>query len=95
MTATIVRIGNSKGIVIPSRLLKSLNLSEKDQVEIKEGNGGLILRKSDRATATTPFTALDEWNAQHGFSQEFSLDETNEYVKSIRRDRTNKEVVEW
>lgn len=95
MTATIVRIGNSRGIVIPSKLLKSLDLSEKDAVEIRECNGGLVLKKVDCRTAVTPFTALDEWNSQHGYDSDFSREEVAEYVKSIRGGRTNKEIVEW
>jgi len=95
MTATIVRIGNSRGIVIPSKLLKSLDLSEKDSVEIRECNGGLVLKKADCRATATPFTALDEWNSLHGFDNEFSPDEVADYVKSIRGGRTNKEIVEW
>lgn len=77
-----------------SKLLKSLDLSEKDSVEIRECNGGLVLQKADCRADVTPFTALDDWNSQHGFDGNFSLEEVNDYVKSIRGGRTNKEIVE-
>jgi len=95
MTATVVRIGNSNGIVIPAKLLKSLTLSERDRVEIKECNGGLFLKKISTPDTRTPFTALDEWNESNGFTEEFSLESTMEYIDSIRRGRVNKTVPEW
>jgi len=41
---TVVRnIGNSKGVVIPSQLLKTLKIEAGDQLEISEENGRIIL----------------------------------------------------
>jgi len=95
MTATVVRIGNSNGIVIPAKLLKSLALSERDCVEMKECNGGLFLKKISNGDTRTPFTVLDEWNASNGFSEEFSLESTLEYIDSIQSERKNKSVPGW
>lgn len=95
MTATVIRIGNSNGIVIPSKLLRALSLSERDQIELRECNGGLFLKKVGPACATTPFTALDRWNEENGFSEEFSLESSLEYVDSLRSGRANKETPEW
>jgi len=95
MTATVVRIGNSNGIVIPAKIMKALALSERDSVEIKECNGGLFLRKIDSQQIRTPFSALDDWNADNGFSEEFSVESALDYVDSIRGNRNNKKESIW
>lgn len=95
MIATVVRIGNSNGIVIPSKLMKSLTLSERDLVEIRECNGGLFLKKAGPVCATTPFTALDRWNEENGVTEEFSLESSLEYVESLRKNRKNKDIQGW
>ena len=94
MTSTIIRIGNSKGVVIPARVLKSLTISEKDEVEIVECNGGIMIRKAQPVEKETPFSALDRWVAENGFNDSDPVTEALEYVESIRRTRTNKELKE-
>ena len=95
MTSTIIRIGNSKGVVIPARVLKSLTISEKDEVEIVECNGGIMIRKAQPVEKETPFSALDRWVSDNEFNDSDPVTEALEYVESIRKTRNNKDLKEW
>lgn len=95
MTSTIVRIGNSNGIIIPAKIMKSLRLNERDSVEIREHDGGLFLKKVGADNIVTPFSALDKWNETHGFTEDFSIEESLDYVNSLRESRNDKKLVEW
>lgn len=44
MESKIVAIGNSKGIIIPSHLLKSLNISHLDKIEILKENNTIVIK---------------------------------------------------
>lgn len=48
MTAIIQKWGNSQGIRIPKHLLKEVNWTENDEVEITARGDMLILRKKQR-----------------------------------------------
>lgn len=93
--ATILRIGNSSGIIIPSAIMKSLSLSVRDKISICEENGKITLRKLPENKAETPFFALDAWCDENGYGEEDSLDEALEYVSGIRADRNNKDIPQW
>jgi len=93
-TATIIKIGNSNGIIIPSRLLKLLEIREKDNVTITEVGGGIYLRKVEETEVKTPFSSLDRWYAEHGYQDESPVDSLA-YVESLRKSRKNKEIKEW
>lgn len=54
----IIRIGNSRGIVIPGKLLKSLNLDVKDSVEVEIADGKVVL--SPAAAKADPFAAISK-----------------------------------
>lgn len=97
MTAnsTIIRIGNSNGIIIPAKILKSLSLSEKDMVSITESHGGLLLKKVPSDGVQTPFSALDTWYDEHCPELCDSIEDSLEYIESIRKARKNKEIVQW
>lgn len=47
MQAQIRRIGNSSGTIIPSSLLKKLDLKDGDAILIQESEGRLIISKED------------------------------------------------
>lgn len=47
MNATIRRIGNSEGIIIPKEVLARLNVTEGDKLELIETAEGLSLRPVD------------------------------------------------
>lgn len=48
MKANIINIGNSQGIILPSALLRQLNLSFKSSVEIEVDNGAIIIKPEPR-----------------------------------------------
>ena len=56
MRSKITRIGNSLGIIIPSKVLKSLSLHENDSIVMELCGPRLILESAD--TADDPFSAL-------------------------------------
>lgn len=47
MNTQIKKIGNSKGVVIPSPIIKMLNLNEADELTIKVKDGKIILSKME------------------------------------------------
>lgn len=51
MTATIVRIGNSRGLRLPRRLLELYRLKEGDELELEERREGILIRPGLRSTA--------------------------------------------
>ena len=53
MTTKLIRIGNSRGIVIPAKLLKKYGADDNATVSLKEENGRLYL---DFAKEEEPFT---------------------------------------
>lgn len=46
MQTKVIQFGNSKGIIIPAKLINDLKLDVGDQLEIKEKNERLILEKT-------------------------------------------------
>lgn len=91
VNTNIIRIGNSNGIIIPMKMLRTLNLSEKDQIEISTHNGELRIRN---ASSENVFSVLDRWNEEHGFQSE-NVEEVERYLDSIRESRFNKQIPEW
>jgi len=52
----IIKIGNSRGLIIPSSLLKELSLEEKDEVMLNIENGLLCVKKVEEYNG--PFTGV-------------------------------------
>ena len=48
MRANIINIGNSKGVILPSSVLKELNLSLKSSVQISAENGSMVIKPAPR-----------------------------------------------
>ncbi len=48
MLTNIIQVGNSKGVILPSGLLKRLNLSTKDAVDIRLEGERIIIKASPR-----------------------------------------------
>ncbi|GGC16015.1 AbrB/MazE/SpoVT family DNA-binding domain-containing protein [Dyadobacter sediminis] len=48
MKANIINIGNSQGIIIPSMLLRKLNLSSKSSVQLEVENGSIVIKPAPR-----------------------------------------------
>lgn len=95
MTAPLIRIGNSKGLILPANLLKALSISERDELSIAVHNGGILIKKISPSEKKTPFSALDQWNEMNGFIGNDSLEESLEYADGLRKSRRNKLAAEW
>jgi antitoxin MazE len=48
MKASIINIGNSQGIIIPSTLLRKLNLSTKSSIQLEVENGSIVITPAPR-----------------------------------------------
>ena len=55
MTTKLIKIGNSRGILIPSSILKRLSLKEKDELMIQIQDGRIVLTVVT-SEFTGPFT---------------------------------------
>lgn len=97
MTAntTILKIGNSSGVIIPAAIMKSLSLSVRDKISVAEENGKIILRKIADSEAVTPFTAFDALCAEKGYVDDVSVEASLDYAAKIRSDRNNKDIPQW
>ena len=92
----ILRIGNSRGVIIPAEVLRELSLSELDRLDVSTEDGRIILSASkDEEAFTGPFT---------GPFAELSGDpelwggkmSAVEYEDELRRGRHNvKEMETW
>ena len=58
METTIIRIGNSRGIIIPSAILKRLGVKEGDKVKLEENSSGSFTLSfpPEEEPYTGPFT---------------------------------------
>lgn len=48
MKANIINIGNSQGIILPSTLLRQLNLTFRSGVQIEVDNGTIVIKPDPR-----------------------------------------------
>ena len=55
MTTRLIKIGNSRGILIPSSIRKKLSLKEKDELTIQIEDGRIVLT-ANTPEFTGPFT---------------------------------------
>jgi len=95
VNSSILKIGNSCGIIIPAKILKALSLSEKDSVRISEAGGRITIQKFESSEAQTPFSVLDSWCDERGYTSEESIEDALEYVESIRSERKSKDIIQW
>ena len=72
METTIIRIGNSKGIIIPAEILKKLSLTEKSSVNLEIDGQTLRIEPASNAKED-PFSKLSgKWGGNsdaHGISE--------------------------
>lgn len=93
-TANILRIGNSCGVIIPSRIMKSLSLSVKDTLTVSEIDGKIVLEKLPDILEDSPFSELDRWCKEKGYGGG-SAEDALSYVSEIRAARRNKDIPQW
>ena len=93
MTATIIKIGNSKGVIIPASMLKKLGWEEKDVIKFSFKDNAIVMEKEDVFTGpfTGPFAALkapdDVWGGPDTDAAEVAAE--------LRKYRRNKKIIEW
>ncbi len=79
MKTSIINIGNSQGIILPSILLKQLKLSNRSTVELEINNGSIIIKPEPRqgwAEAAKVMNAIGDDNfLLADFPNEFEKDE--------------------
>lgn len=93
METSIIRIGNSRGIIIPAPILKKLGVKDNAKVQLEEKEEGVItLRFSPVEEAFTgpftgPFKALAPYQ---DMEDPWGGEDAAEYVRKLR-DSTGKE----
>ena len=79
MKTNIIKIGNSQGIILPSTLLRQLNLSFRSTVQIEIDNGVIIIKPDPRqgwAEAAKQMNAAgDDELLMDDFPNEFDKEE--------------------
>ena len=74
MTATITKWGNSRGIRLPKLLLDSLQLREKDILEIKIVDDSIVMKKTQKSNITKK-TIEERFEEFYGVDFETALQE--------------------
>ena len=60
-TVNIIRIGNSLGVILPSKILKRLELREKDTLSVSLTGEAITLTSPDKSTSlNNPFSAISK-----------------------------------
>lgn len=99
MTTKLIRIGNSRGIVIPSKLLKKYGVDDNATVSIEEEGGRLFLHFSkEEEPFTGPFTGpFKALAAFKDMEDPWGGEDASEYIRHLR-DETGvekRELPEW
>ena len=94
MTTNIIKIGNSRGVVIPASILKELALKEKDKLTIQVLEGKIVLTVTPEeftGVFTGPFAEL----ARYAPDADDTRDAL-EIAKQLHDSRVNtREIPEW
>ncbi len=97
MKTTVIRIGNSRGIVIPAALLKKLGIKEGARVLLEEIDGKLILSFDEpEEPFTGPFTGPFKALANLKDDDSWGGDDPLGYAQKLHDSRVNtRETPEW
>ena len=57
MKTTLVRIGNSRGLRLPRKLLAIYGIDENDELELEERAEGILIRPAAKARGKLPWEA--------------------------------------
>lgn len=97
METTVIRIGNSKGIIIPAAILKKMNVKEGSKVRLEEAGDGIKLCfNAEEEPFTGPFTGpfkdLPHDEESWGGKEMSAL----EYARLLHDSRVNtRETPQW
>lgn len=73
MRTNLIRIGNSRGLRLPRKLLTIYGISENDELELEERAEGILIRPAAKASSKLPWeAAYREMAAETGEAQEWS-----------------------
>jgi len=75
MKTSIVQIGNSKGVILPSEMLQKLRLSSKSSVEIEVKNDNIMIKPSPRQGWAEAFKSFSSSGSEEAFFPDFFEDE--------------------
>jgi antitoxin MazE len=74
MKAILIRIGNSRGIRLPRRLLAMYGINEKDELELEERAEGILIRPAQRVDSKLSWdAAFREMASERAEAEEWSL----------------------
>ena len=95
MTTKLIRIGNSRGIVIPAKLLKKYGADDSTMVSLEEEDGRLYLAFSKEEPFTGPFTG--PFKVFSGDPEAWGGDmDPLEYARILHDSRVNtREIPDW
>lgn len=91
----IIRIGNSRGILIPASFMNNLSLKEKDDVLFSIEDDKLIIKKLQPYTG--PYTGIfaDMPRPESGETGFFDGNSTDEIMKELRGGGEWREIPNW
>ena len=81
----IIKIGNSKGVIIPASILKELALNEKDEVHFSIEDGKLVIEKIPPFTGPFKDGEADPWGDK----------DSAEIEEELRAGGGSREIPEW
>lgn len=99
METTIIKIGNSRGIIIPASILKKFHVKEGSKVRLDEKDGAFTLSFVEEEEPYTgpytgPFKALKDLVDEDAWGGK-DMDPV-EYVRQLRDDsKAEKRVIDW
>lgn len=96
METTVIRIGNSKGIIIPAAILKKMNVKEGSKVRLEEAGDGIKLCfNAEEEPFTGPFTGPFKGLAPFAPGPEDTRDALD-IARELHDSRVNsREIPEW
>ena len=91
----IIRIGNSRGFIIPSSILKELSLKEKDEILLSTRDGALQIRKIEPYSG--PYTGVfaDMPRPAAGEPDPWEGKSTAEIMEEYRGSSNYRPIPEW
>ena len=99
MTTKLINIGNSRGIVIPAKLLKKYKVDDNASVSLEEENGRIYLKFSPAEEEpytgpyTGPFKALAAFK---DMEDPWGGEDAVEYVRKLRDDsNAEPRIIDW
>jgi len=75
MTSNIIQIGNSRGVILPSDILRQLSLTLKSAINIEVADEKIVIKPAPRQGWAEAFQALSEEDLNEKFFPDVFEDE--------------------